>query len=135
MAEDTRLYDDALSQIDSRIKALASQDRIKTAMSIGQFLNPREENVDDTDDDIVDAIAKAYSDDNDRAYETDEEDILEPRVKASEALQLLERLRLYEEQQADGDDVLITRLNRYGREIRAREASKQQQASILSYFR
>ncbi|KAF6236275.1 hypothetical protein HO173_005527 [Letharia columbiana] len=43
----------------------------------------------------------------------------------SEALKLLERLQLYEEQQNDGDDVLITRLNRYEREIRARKASAQ----------
>ena len=69
-----------------------------------------------------------------RAYETVEDDTPRPRIKDSEAILLLERLQLYEEQQADGDEVFLSCLGRYGREIRARGASKQQQASISGYF-
>ena len=132
--EDTRIYDNALSQIEANIKTLATQQRIKSAMNIAQFLNPKDENVDDIDDDLVDTIAKVYSQGDERIYETDEEDVSEPSIKSNEALQLLKRLQLYEEQQADGDEILISRLNRYERDIRAREVSKQQQASILTYF-
>ena len=69
-----------------------------------------------------------------RAYEIDEEDIIIARVKDFKILQLLQRLRLYEEQQEDGDDVFISRLNRFERNIIIRKASARKQASIQAYF-
>lgn len=134
VAEDIQLYDDVLSQMDARIKSLVTADRIKSAMNIAQFLNPVEEIVDDFGDDVIDVIVDIYGIGEERVYETDEENVSEPRIKNHEVLQLLKRLQLYEEQQKDGDGVLITRLNRYEREIRARGTSKQQQASIVGYL-
>ncbi len=116
------------------LMALTTTERIKSVINIAQFLNPVKETVDDFDDDVIDAIVEIYNTGAERGYETDEDDVSEPLVKGFEALQLLKRLRLYEKQQKDDDDVLITRLNRYKREIRARGASKQQQTSIVEYF-
>ena len=110
VAQDTRIYDDVLTQMDKQIKVLASKEKIKSAMNVARFLNPADEDVDDKEEDIVNVIAAAYSHEE-RAYETDEENVPVARVKDSEALQLLERLRLYEEQQDNRDDVLVTRLN------------------------
>ena len=133
VAQDTRIYDDVLTQMDKQIKVLASKEKIKSAMNVARFLNPADEDVDDKEEDIVNVIAAAYSHEE-RAYKTDEENVPVARVKDSEALQLLECLRLYEEQQDNGDDVLVTRLNRYEREIRKRRAAAQKQTSIQMYF-
>ena len=65
-------------------------------MTIGQFLNPQGEEVDDDLEVIMDKIAKAYST-GDRTYETDEEDIVIPRVGYSEVIKALQKLHLYEE--------------------------------------
>lgn len=48
-------------------------------MAIDQFLNPEGEEMDDDLEVIVDEIAKVYST-RDRTHETDEEDIVIPRV-------------------------------------------------------
>ena len=51
---------------------------------------------------VVDKIVKAYSV-GERLYETDEEDVIIPKVGYGEALQALQLLRLYEKQYEDGD--------------------------------
>ena len=48
--------------------------------------------------DLIDSITAAYTK-GDRAYETDEEVIVEPQTQGKEALYLLQRHRLYEEEQ------------------------------------
>ena len=110
VAQDTKVYDDILTQIDKQIKVLASKKKIKLAMNVARFLNPIDKDVDDKEEDMVNVIAAAYSQEE-RAYETDKENVPVLCVKDSEALQLLERLQLYEEQQDDGDNVLVTCLN------------------------
>lgn len=84
-------------EIEQGIRDLARQNRITEAMSIDQFLNPLDESIDDTAEIVVDEIAKAYSV-GERLYETDEEDVIIPKVGHGEALQALQLLRLYEEQ-------------------------------------
>ena len=49
------------------------------------------EQVDEIDEDIVEAIVETY-DHDERAYETDEEDVSESRIKINEVIQLLKRL-------------------------------------------
>lgn len=57
-------------------------------MAIRQFLNSSEEEVDDESNEIVERIAKTYNT-GDRTHETDEEDIVIPRISHAEALQAL----------------------------------------------
>lgn len=57
-------------------------------MAIGQFLNPHKEKVDNDVEVIVDKIVKAYST-GDRTHETDEEDVIIPKVGYVEAMQAL----------------------------------------------
>lgn len=72
-------------------------------MAIGQFLISREKNIDDDVEVIIDEIAKAYSIGH-RTHERDEEDVTVPKVGYSEAMQALQKkLRLYEEQNDNGD--------------------------------
>lgn len=57
-------------------------------MAIKQFLNLEGEEVDDDLQIIVDEITKSYSV-GDRTHETDEEDIVIPKVGYSEAMKAL----------------------------------------------
>lgn len=102
-------------------------------MAIGQFLNLREENVDDDMEVIVDEIAKAYNI-GDRTHETDEEVVTIPKVGYSEAIQALQKLRLYEEQNDNGDSEWILRINRHERVMRARGFQGLKQSSIRGFF-
>lgn len=58
-------------------------------MAIGQLLNPREKNIDDDVEVIIDEIAKAYRI-GDRTHERDEEDVTVPEVGYS-AMQALQK--------------------------------------------
>ena len=81
---------------------LVHQDRIAKAMSITQFLNPQEEDVYDTEEVLIDDIVNSYSREE-GAYETNEEDAIIPRIRYNEAILAQQTLRLYEEQQDEGD--------------------------------
>ena len=66
--------------------------------------------------------------------ESDEE--VEPQViKLDEALDALERLKLYEGQQEDGNETLITALIKAERVIRGRRAARVRQTTITSFFK
>lgn len=121
--KDNRILDDITAGMERRIKSLIQQRRIKSAMDIAAFVNPADEIVDDNDENFFESLAEAYSTGGvERDRETDEEDVAVAPIEESEALELLARLRLYEEQQEVGDAALITRLNKYEKEIRARLA-------------
>ena len=94
-------------QIQATIRRLEDPSHIQSAVRIGEFLNPVEEVVEDTEKDLEDHIVAIYGG-HEREYETEEE-VIVSRVQNKDAL---ETLRLYEEQREVGDDDLIRRLNR-----------------------
>ncbi len=123
--EDKQTLNKTLIQMEQQIALLVQQRHIQTAMRTDKFINPDEEIVDETDEDIFESLAEAYSTGGEeREQETDEEDVDEDRIEDAEALELLSRLRLYEEQQEDGDDAIISRLNKYEGSIQARQSWK-----------
>lgn len=119
--EDNQILEDTMTQIEQRIQYLVLRGRIKTAMDAATFVNAADEFVDDNDEGLSESLTEAYSMGGaQRDHETDEEDVAVAPIEKREALLLLTRLRLYEEQQMDGDEVVISQLNRYEREILAR---------------
>ena len=108
------------------------RNRIAQAMSIDQFLNPEDE-VYDADEVIIDDIVTAYST-QERDYETVEEDVLQPRILKKEAIEALQKVRLYEEQQDDDDSGFISRLGRQERVMKQRTEQGHKQSTINSYF-
>ena len=48
-----------------------------------------------------------------KGYKNDEEDVVQRRIPTQQAAQALQNLRLYDEQQDDGDSELISRLGRH----------------------
>ena len=120
-------------EIEQGIRDLARQNRLTEAMSIDQFLNPLDKSIDNMAEIVVDEIAKAYSV-GERLYETNEEDIIIPKVEHGEALQALDLLCLYEEQQEDGDSGWISQLNCHKSVIKSRGFQELKQANIKNFF-
>jgi len=57
-----------------------------------------------------------------------------PRIKLDEAIEALQKLRLYEEQQEDGEREVITTLLRHERRIQGRLLQNTKQMTIKSFF-
>ena len=122
--EDSQVFNDNMTRIQRQIEHLALQKWIKSAMSVATFVSPADETVDDDDEHHFESLLEAYSTGGAvRDHETDEEDVTVAPVLEGEALGLLSRLRLYEEQQENGNKVVISSLNTYEKEIRARLTS------------
>ena len=106
-----------------QIKSLVTQNRVKLIINIVQFLNSVVEQMNDIDKNIVKAIIETY-DHDERAYEIDEENISKSHIKTNEIIQLLKRLQLYKKQQKNSDNIMIIRLRKYERDIRAKKVYK-----------
>lgn len=87
-------------------------------MAIGQFLNLREEKVDNEFDKIIKGISKAYSI-GDIIYKTDEEDIVILRVNHAEAFQTFQTFLLFKKQYKKGDSKLIAKMNQHKQMMQA----------------
>ena len=81
-------------QIQATIRRLKDRDHIQSVMRMDEFLNPVEEVVEDTEEDLEDQIVAIY-DSHEREYETEEEEVIVSRVQNKDALRALETLRLY----------------------------------------
>ena len=119
--EDTKIFNDTITEMTQRINFLAQKKLIRSAMDIASFISPVNEIVDDNDDESFESLVEIYSSGGaQRDHETDEEDVAVAPTAEKEALESLARLRLYEEQQKDGDMATVASLNKYEREIEAR---------------
>ena len=83
-------------------------------------------------EDIIEHIAAQFGPERDA--ESDEEDIEQPKIKMSEAYTALQLLRLWEEQQKDGDSNILSFLNKYEQRIRDRRMRESQQRPITAFF-
>ena len=125
VTKDKRLFDSMVDAMEQQIKDLERRNRIQSAMNIDAFINPAHETVDDRnvgDDDFEESIFETYGTVGvERDHETDEEDVTVDQIGEDAALKLLSGLRLYEEQQTDGDKAFIFQLNKQERNILARK--------------
>ena len=102
-------------------------------MNIYQIVNALEEEVGDTAEDIDQAIIDEFSPPQEQESDNEGVKIL-PRVLPSEALQLLQRLRLHEEQAEDCNTSFIDWLDRHERTVNARRFRGLQQRQLSDYF-
>ena len=90
-------------------------------MFITEFLNPVEKKIEDTDQDILEGVIEVYGIFKiEKDQETDEETSVIPKIQEKEAFIVLNTLRLYEEQQDEGDTHLLQGLDRHERVMQAR---------------
>ena len=132
--KDNRLFDSMMAIMEQQIKDLERRNRIQSAMHIGTFINPPHEIVDDLvdDDDFEGSFMEIYGPGAvQREYETDEEDVTVDQIGEDTALKLLAGLRLYEEQQADGDKTFVAQLNKQERKILARKTKRKRSTSNM----
>ena len=125
--KDKRLFDSMVVAMEQQMKNLERRNRIQSAMNILTFISPAHETVDDMDlddDDFGESFVEIYGTGAvERDHETDEEDVTVEQFGEDAALKLLSDLRLYEEQQAEGDKNAISQLNKYERTILARKTT------------
>ena len=69
-----------------------------------------------------------------RAYETDEEDVLQRRILTRDLLRPYKRYVCVEEQQDDGDSEFIARLGRHETVMRQQTEQGLEQSTINSYL-
>jgi hypothetical protein len=121
------------AQLSATIQRLADSKCIHNVMDISTFLNPVDEIVDDPDGVILDSIVDAYVE-ADRDRETDEETQPMSIIKQQEAMQAVQLLQRYEEQQEDGDNEILSRLGQLELTVQRRMFNSQKQIQITSYF-
>jgi hypothetical protein len=101
-------------------------------MSIENFLNPADEVVQDGIETIDNIVLSQFpgeidDDDDEIIHET-------PVVQINDAIHALETLRLYEEQQDQGETQLISSLYKHQRLMQDRRSKAQKQRDIRGYF-
>lgn len=115
------------------IRELQRQQRIQEIMSIESFLNPEEEIIADHNDANLDEeIACQF--DLLADEQTDEEIDIRPRITTIQALEWLQGLQEYEEQQEDGQSTFVRQLNSHKPLLQARLDRSMVQQSITAYF-
>ena len=105
---------------------------IQELMDIKTFLNPIEEAVEDTPFDIESQVLTQYMPEAEEDSE-EELDIL-PKVSIEEAIAIIQRLCLYEEQQLEGSPGFIHELEKHEHVIWCWKLDLQSQQDIRSYF-
>jgi hypothetical protein len=108
---------------------------IKEAMDINEFLNPADEEVNDSLLDLDEMILSQYAVDQHDEEEDDDSAEPLPQISPADALESLYKLCLYEEQQVDADKALINAFMRYERVILKRKVQSQRQGDIRMFFR
>jgi hypothetical protein len=135
--EELRLDEDAqieiVAELRDTLKSLEDQGRIQKVMDISMFLNPVEERVDDSEEDLLEMLASMYSH-SEHDQEEDGTAVVAPKVTIIEALEALATLRLYEEQRDDDQVEVLRRLRALEKDIQGRRHTETTQSLITSYF-
>src|SRR5204863_3593496 len=110
------IVDDIVHDIQQLGEQLQQAGRIQALMNINNFIDPIEEATEDELENIVEHVAAQFGPEKDA--ESDEEEAVEQlKMKISEALTALQQLRLYKEQQDEGNSGFLILLNKHEQEI------------------
>lgn len=108
------------------------QQRLQQIMSIESFLNPIEEAVVDSSEELTEQIASHY--DPPELDDSDEELEVLPKVHHQQAIEAIRLLRLFEEQQEASKHTWMEQFNQYEEQLVNRSRRNQQQACITNYI-
>ena len=100
---------------------------------ISQFINPLDEVIEDTLEEILTSIIERYAEtlnDDDSSNEEEEEDIIP--IVYSDVLKALETLTLYEQQQQDSQNEVIQKIQSISATMRQRRLKKAKQVTLNS---
>ena len=108
---------------------------IKYRMDINNFIEPKAEQVIDTDEDIDTIVLATIP--QEHLEEADDEIVERPQISIRDALEALDKLTLYEETYSDGNPAVIVALAKYKKQLDERQRHHQQmlpQASLERWF-
>ena len=91
-------------------------------LTVDEFLNIQEEQIEDREEDILDSVVQIYGNSHVEEESDDEGDIEVTKVSINDAIQALETLRLYEMQQEEGSTSTLQLLDCIGRGFAATKA-------------
>ena len=121
-----------MNDIQTSFSQLQISMPVQELMDIKAFLNPKEEAVQDTPDDIESQVLAQYMPE----IKKDSEEELEilPKMSIEEAIASIQKLHLYKEQQVEGSPGFIHGLERHECVIWCWKLDLQSQQDIRSYF-
>jgi hypothetical protein len=99
---------------------------------ISQFINPSNEVIEDNPDEVFTSIIERYTEtpnDNDESSEEEDQEDIIP-VLYSDALKALETLTLYEQQQEDGQNEVIRKIQSISATMRQRRLKRVKQVTL-----
>lgn len=109
-----------VQEIQGQINTLQQQQQIYEAMNIYNFINQPEETIEDSMQDLTTHIASIYEQVEEEEEDTEPVEVL-PKVTAAQALQMIQNLRLHEEQSDDCNNNWIHQLDQYEKVLKVRE--------------
>jgi hypothetical protein len=133
-----------ISTVDSDINDQLVRDQLQAqiisipnllnSLTIEEFIEPLDEQIINSESDILDTVIKSYSQDLEDKDNSDEEEIDIPRVTLSEAVQALEQLKLFQLQQETEGSLNILALERLEKDINYQKSLAFKQRTIESFF-
>ena len=99
-----------------------------------EFIQPIDKQIINNKNDILNTVIKSYSQDLEDKDISDKNKVKAPKVTIFEAIQALERLKLFELQQETGEASNILALERIERAISLRKSLAFKQSTIESFF-
>lgn len=123
-----------VQDLQKSLQDLKLTNRVQDIMDINQFLNPADEQVNDTMVNIDNIVLSQF--DLPQIEEPDEDIVDEPipLITSQEAIQSLRILRLYEEQRDQADNSFIRVLSRYENQVTKEKVATQRQTDIRRFF-
>ena len=103
-------------------------------MDINAFLNPVEETVQNTLEDVDHQILAQYMPDNEMDADSEEELEILPQVSIDEAIAAIQRLRLYEEQQVIANMDLLQVLKHHEKLLLQKQTESQRVSDARAFF-
>jgi hypothetical protein len=132
--DEERIDEEWISQEKTQLsRQILAIPNILNPLSIDEFIQPPEEEIIDSDENITESIIEQYSQDN--AEESMDEAIEVSLVSKNDAIKALELLKLYEIQQEDGDQANVKILNKMTHRINRQRQQEQKQVGIEAYFK
>ena len=126
-----------MSELRRLADQLAGSGHIREVMAISNFVNPPEEEIVDSSDDLLDHIAETFSELELEDSETTVEDQSPEPLPVSEAMKAVSSLLQFYQQQEDVDLASLSHLSRIQRQvtnIRLRQKASGGQTTLDMYF-
>ena len=128
--QDYQLTSEAMVQLQAQMVSLPG---ISDLISVNEFIQPLDEQIDNNIDNIFDFVIESYSYEESEAVE-DNSDSEVPNIAISEAIKAIECLKLFELQQDIGEKGNILALERIERGIHQNRCNYQKQKTLDNYF-